>query len=349
MKVLINTPHLEKLGGVANHYKGLQGYWRESVVYNYIGNRNHIPGSLIFVFDILKFIYKCLSFKPDIVVLNPSLGKTAIKRDAVYLAVGKYLNIKVIVFFHGWDKRQENLISKDSRSFIRRFNKADCFLVLASSFKTKMIKWGIDKPIFLTTTKVDNYLIKDFNLKSKKYEQTLLFLARVEANKGIFIALEVFEKAKKKFPAAKFIVAGDGQALTEIKDLVKKRSIPDVNFKGFIKDEELVSVFKASDLYLLPTVHGEGMPTSVLEAMAFGLPVITRPVGGLVDFFENGKMGYLIKSLEASDYSKVALNLLDDNDKLRTIGEYNHNYAKRNFMASQVAESLEEIFKKVIE
>src|SRR5690606_14828385 len=117
MKILINTPDISILGGVANHYKGLKNYWTEDVSYNFIGGRNDIPGSVILIYDFLKFILKCLFFQPDVIILNPSLGETAIKRDALYLRISKFLNIKTIVFFHGWNKDQEKIISENPGNF----------------------------------------------------------------------------------------------------------------------------------------------------------------------------------------------------------------------------------------
>jgi glycosyltransferase involved in cell wall biosynthesis len=102
-----------------------------------------------------------------------------------------------------------------------------------------------------------------------------------------------------------------------------------------------------SDIYILPT-WGEGMPASVLEAMAFGLPVITRPVGGIVDFFETPKMGYLIESKSENDFYEAIFQLLNDKDRLTEISIYNHQYALSHFAASKVAGSLESVLKNII-
>jgi len=344
MKILINTPDISIIGGVANHYKGLKNYWNEEVEYNYVAGRNGIPGEIIIFYDILKFVIKIFHFNPDLIILNPSLGKTAIKRDAIYLRISKFLKIKTIVFFHGWSKYEEKAIDEKPAKFVNNFSKSDGFIVLATEFKEKLKQWGIQKPIELTTTKVDNSLVEDLNLVSKDYGDTLLFLARIEKEKGILIVLETFKELKKKVPSAKLKVAGSGGALQAARDYVKKYGLDDVAFTGFISGEELIEVFKTSDIYFFPTAHGEGMPTSVLEAMAFGLPIITRPVGGIMDFFEEGKMGYLIESLEPYQYNECILTLLKNQKRLESIGQYNHQYAKNNFLASKVAKSLESLF-----
>lgn len=99
MMILINTTPPTNTGGVANHYKGLRKYWNEDVQYNYIGGRYGIHGALIILFDLVKFIYKCKSIEPDVVILNPSLGKTALMRDGFFLKLSKILGYKTVVFF----------------------------------------------------------------------------------------------------------------------------------------------------------------------------------------------------------------------------------------------------------
>lgn len=348
MKILINTTPPTNSGGVANHYKGLKKYWNEEVYYNYIGRRKGVPGYIILWFDLIKFAFKLITLKPDVVLLNPSLGKTAIKRDGLFLRVSNIVGTKTIVYFHGWDQKLAKDISNTPHKFVQLFNRADKILVLASEFKDQFISWGITKPVSLTSTKVDDELVFRSNPLKKEYGQTILFLARVEKVKGVFIALKAFKEIKKIKTESNLIIAGSGSALESAKKYVIDHNLQDVTFTGYIRGEELTQVFKSSDLYLFPTMHGEGMPTSVLEAMAFGLPVISRPVGGMVDFFENGKMGYLIESIEPDEYATETIEILANHKKLQRIGHYNYQYAKEHFYASHVAKQLEGHFKSII-
>ena len=82
--------------------------------------------------------------------------------------------------------------------------------------------------------------------------------------------------------------------------------------------------------------------------MAFGLPVVTRPVGGLVDFFENGKMGEMVDSFEAEDFVPMVGKYLNDKELTKHTSAYNHEYAKKYFLASQVASRMEKIFSNII-
>ncbi|PQP33449.1 glycosyltransferase, partial [Desulfobacteraceae bacterium SEEP-SAG9] len=82
--------------------------------------------------------------------------------------------------------------------------------------------------------------------------------------------------------------------------------------------------------------------------MAFGLPVVTCPVGGIQDFFENGKMGFLVKSSNVEDL-RSSLEKLIVNEALRIrISLYNYGYAKKRFLASIVARRLEKIYDQML-
>lgn len=342
MKILINTPDTSLLGGVANHYKGLQSHWTQDVKYNFVGGRKGIPGPIILVFDYIKFFFRCLFGNYDVVLLNPSLGKTAIKRDALFLKIAKWFKIKTVVFFHGWSADVVDELNKNSSGFSETFNRADKIIVLAKSFKEDLFNWGITKPIYLSTTKVNDDLLKDFRIENKKESSAILFLTRIETYKGIFTTLEAFKIVELKFPSATLTIAGDGTQLEQAKKFVQENNLKNVQFLGNISGEILSKTFSNSAIYILPS-HGEGMPTSVLEAMAFGLPIISRPVGGLVDFFEEDKMGYLIESLDPNEYADKIVQLLENNQKIKEIGNYNHVYAKKHFMASKVALEIQKI------
>lgn len=345
MKILINTPCLRLLGGVANHYLGLKQYWTEYVLYNTIGRRTtkKWSGLIWYPFDLLKFVYRLFAFCPDIVLLNPSLSKNALKRDLIYLRIAKFCGKKIVVFFHGFNLTFAE--SLDKRNVSGQLNKADGIIVLAEEFRQVLQQWGVQIPIKLSTTKVDDQLLDGVTFVPRKNVRQILFLARITKEKGIFIVLKTFAELKKKYAGVRLSVVGDGGALEEAKLFVESNNLKDVIFHGRLDGKKLQQEYMRSDLYLFPTSHAEGMPTSVLEAMAFGLPVVTRPVGGVKDFFENEKMGFLVESLNSEDFAESIDILCSDPQLMLEISDYNYNYARNHFMASQVAKSMESLLR----
>ena len=347
MKILINTPRLIPHGGVANHYIGLRDYWTEHVVYNPIGKKGNKAGSGIYrlPLNIITFIWKVFSFKPDIILLNPSLSKGAMTRDMIFLRTAKLFGRRVAVFIHGFNK--DNISHLNIKSITKDLNKCEAIFVLAQDFAETMRSWGVIVPIYLTTTKVDDKLLNNFNIETKNYgTKNILFLARVEEAKGIYTTLDAVKILQDKDPQIKLRVVGYGNELEEAKRYARQKNIK-VDFLGVLSGVPLIKEFTDANVYILPT-YGEGMPTSVLEAMAFGLPIISRPVGGLCDFFENSKMGQLIESLDPQEYATEMEKILNDPVKAKPMSLYNHEYAKKHFLASSVARNLEETLKRHI-
>lgn len=351
-KVLINVPSfLKDKGGVSNHFLGLSTFFpKKRVRFNYTGGLrkyNKIIVSPIYAYQYIKFIYQLIVFKPDIVNLNPSLHFDAVIRDGLYLLISKIFNKKVIIFWHGWRTDVEEAIaSKHLRLFKYIFNKADVFIILSSEVKVKLTQWGFSQPIYFTTTKVDDYLLKGLNLNNKQYTYNILFLGRLEESKGIFETLRSFQISQKKYPALTLTFAGSGSAEKALKKVIETENIRNVIFIGFIKNKEKIRTLSYADIFILPS-YTEGMPTAVLEAMAFGIPVITRPVGGIPDFFINNKMGFLIKSKNPVDFAAKIDILYSDSNKWREISKHNYNFAKANFLASEIAGKMVKFYSKV--
>jgi glycosyltransferase involved in cell wall biosynthesis len=78
------------------------------------------------------------------------------------------------------------------------------------------------------------------------------------------------------------------------------------------------------------------------------VPVVTRPVGGLADFFEQGRMGFVTDSQDPRVFAGLLERLTHDPDLRRTIARYNHSFAGQHFAASVVARRLAEIYRKTM-
>ena len=358
LKVLINTPELSKNGGVASYYHVVRPYFDISVDYFTVGARTdgeHRTARVMRLFrDYWCFAKRLGLCNYDAVHLNPSFLSKALVRDGLFLLVAKAFRKRVIVFFHGWDMAHERRLRRRwLRLFRWAYFRADAFVVLGEEFRAKLIDMGCDKPIYLETTTVDDAVFERLGARiadpagdDKSFN--LLYLSRVERAKGIYEALDAYAIVKRHHPQAMLRVVGDGEELARARAYAEKRNLQDVVFPGYLHGEQKHDALMGADCYFFPTYYGEGMPTSVLEAMAYGLPVITRPVGGLKDFFEHGKMGFISESKEPQVFADHIEELIRKPELRGKMGEYNRAYAKEQFMASKVAQRIERIYRAVL-
>jgi glycosyltransferase involved in cell wall biosynthesis len=361
MRVLITAPSFEEIGGVANYFNILKNYFSADVAVEYftVGSRAHGQGKWRAVKRLVKDswdFYKALkSNYYDIIHLNPSLGFKAVIRDGILLMIAKASSKKVVVFFHGWDSNCRRVIRRYFSPFFKIvYSRADAFVVLASEFKTSLQSMGFRKPIYLITTAVADEIFHQADndpspQKGKELEGRfdILFLARVERAKGIYEALDAFKILKSKHPFVTLTIAGDGLEVADAKKYSQSHGMKDVNFLGYVIEQAKQNAFANADVYLFPS-HSEGMPISVLEAMAFGLPVVTRPVGGIRDFFEDGRMGFVTESLEPEIFAKLVEKLLMDTSLRIEIADFNRQYAREHFTVSIAVGKIENIYKKIV-
>lgn len=339
----MTVPSFKVLGGVANHYQGLQSHWKEDVTYFTIGRRKHVPAVLTIIPDFVRLFFLLLFHRYDAVLLNTSFKTIPLHRDAVNLFIARLFTKHVSIFIHGWDEQVAQQIAKRPKRFSSIYNRTTFIYVLFSGFREQLLSMGISVPVLLTSTKVSDSLVEGFDISTRDSGNVdaLLFMARADKAKGLNLTLKTYERLKQRHTHLKLYVCGDGDALPEAKEYVAKNNIRDVEFSGFVKGDDRIPYFEKSQIYMLPTTHGEGMATSVLEAMAMGMVVISRPVGGVIDFFKDDEMGYLIESIDVDDYVNHIEALINNPEKVRHICRVNNQYAREHFMASSVAASIE--------
>lgn len=354
MKILIVTPDPDKSGGVANYYKTLSGSFSYDVDYFIMGSRTDKDGIVYdikrLIIDYRGFVKKIKSVKYDLIVINPTLDAKSVLRDGRFIMLAKKHSMsKVIVFWRGFylDFFDKYIMGRFRKVFSRIFFKADAQIVLGSVFKKKLESIGCISPVFCETTIVDDKFIIKKKREITSDRLNILFLARVEKDKGIYEAIQAYEIVKKTNAIARLTVAGNGFELEEAKKYVIKNKIEDVGFLGDIRGKDKIEAFENADVYLFPSYY-EGMPNSVLEAMGMGLPVITRNVGGVPDFFVNGEMGYITDSFSPEVFAQCIKKLFANIELRKEMSDINTHFAKENFLKTIVLKRLENIFATVV-
>ena len=355
MKVLIIHPEFKNPGGVSNYFSILKDKFnietRDFVIGRRITERKFIFSIFRLIRDYINFVKILKNGKYDIVHINPSLNFKGVMREGLFLLLAKYLRTKVIVFFRGWNKRFEKKIERNGLWIFQRvYSRADAFIVLANQFKERLRDWKFKQPIYLETTIVDDNLLYDFDINKATTARTnscnhkILFLARIVRKKGIYETIDAVALLKNRFSNVELVIAGIGEELQNVKDYVKKHNLSNVIFAGYVKGEDKKKLLEDSYIYYFPTYYEEGMPNSAVEASAFGLPVVTRIVGGLADFFKNGENGFISESKNPTVFAGYIERLILDRELYKKISLNNYNLAQERFLASKAARRLEKIY-----
>lgn len=358
-KVLIVGPHLNAQGGVSGYYstmvKQLQENPNYEIDYLPIGahSTNKFKVIIYFFKDILRFQKKNHKHI-DLVLLNPAFEFKNFVREGIMFTLSRWRKKKNVIFFRGWNQSFIDKYKRWRRIFNASFRKADAFIELADHQKKQLEDWGVKTPVHLETTTVDIQLLQGFSIDKKLVDLAenptikLLFLARVEKAKGVYELLTAYKNLLKKYPHIHLTIAGDGSIMDQVKTQISQEfSEGQITLTGFIRGDKKRQVMNDHHIYCLPS-YAEGMPNSVLEAMAFGMPVVTTPVGGLKDFFQDDKMGYLAKVKSVDTLETAIEKLLNNRKKMTETAQYNHEYSTSRFTSDKVAQRLLQIIDQTI-
>jgi glycosyltransferase involved in cell wall biosynthesis len=157
------------------------------------------------------------------------------------------------------------------------------------------------------------------------------------------VAYELIKKYKCK---VRFVLAGDGPLAHTLEQMIKERGLNDCfALPGFLED--LDNFYQSLSIYLNTSLH-EGIPMSILEAMAYGLPVIAPKVGGIPEMIDDGISGFLIDSRNPLDFAEKCLKLIHDKNLRLKMGADARKKIEDKFSFQNMAKSYYKMYKELI-
>ncbi len=359
VEIIILGPAINAVGGVANYYSNLNLHSDKKIHYfevNSANNQGVFKTFFRLLFNYILFLKLVSKKSVKIVHVNPSLDYKSFWRDSLFIFLGLLFSKKILVFFRGWEDSFEHKILKKeilNLIFKKSYLKADTFIVLGEIFKIKLLKMGVrpNMKFYIETTVADSRFLNDFDIVKKinsfDEEVKILFISRIEKEKGIYIALDAFNKFITNNPSLniKLTVAGSGKELQSAKNYCANNRIERVEFLGHVKGDLKGTLLKESHIMLFPTYYGEGLPNSILEGMLYGMPIISRFNAGIPDVVKSNMNGFLTESLNSDEFEKYLEMIILDKEKYKIMANYNHIYALERFTSDRVRDRLLAIYK----
>ena len=177
---------------------------------------------------------------------------------------------------------------------------------------------------------------------------------RLIEKKGLRVSLRAFAKFAERHPASTFTIAGEGPLRNELGHLAAELGIADkVFFPGFISQTQLRELFYQSHIFVHPSEVGgdgnqEGVPNSMLEAMASGLPVFATEHGGIPEAIENGRSGILVKEREEEALAVALLERTANPEGLAAIARNGAEVVGKHFEQTGQTRQLEDYYLEAI-
>jgi glycosyltransferase involved in cell wall biosynthesis len=214
----------------------------------------------------------------------------------------------------------------------------DRVLILAPQEKIYLNKFGIGKAEVLP----NGVNRKFFSTKTIKKEATkILFLGRLSPTKGPDLFVKAAIKLSEKYSNTEFLLAGPDEGLRKELERAAKGQM-NIKILGEVSEKQKLNLLKNSDTFVLPS-RREGLPLTLLEAMASSCPIIAAPVDGVKSVFRDNINGLFFKPGDSNDLARVMEHMIDSEAKRKKFSKNNFMRAK-DFLWETIADKLERIY-----
>jgi colanic acid/amylovoran biosynthesis glycosyltransferase len=262
-----------------------------------------------------------------------------------------------IVSFHGADVTVDMNKPAYREATRQMLSSVKLVLVRSESLRRAVIRLGCDEgkiEIQRTGIPLDQFPFREGRFPQDG-EWRLVQAGRLIEKKGQPVTLRAFAVFLRQYPNAKLTIAGEGPLLAELQDLSRELNIDGrVSFTGFVSQEQLREIYYTSHIFLHPSQTGhdgnqEGIPNSMLEAMASGLPVFATQHGGIPEAIDHSVSGMLVPERDHQNLAAALLDAVQDPGFLSRIARNGAEIVRKNFDLRAQAQRLEEIYLRMIQ
>lgn len=342
VKILVVAPSPKTRGGITSVIKAHQSTyiwskWSCKWISTYIDRGVFYKVVYFFIGIINYVIHLPLS---DIVHIHFS-ESTSAKRKNIFLLLATLYHKKTILHFHAFSP-ETTLFGKSQLLYEKMFQRCDVSIALSNIWKNEMIKLGVEpKKINVIYNPCPNVL---FNRNIQKNKQNnIIFAGTLNERKGFKDLINAFSNIAEKYSDWNIVFAGNGE-IHEGEILSEKLNIKNqVRFLGWISNENKDIEFSQASIFCLPS-YAEGFPMAVLDAWAYGLPVITTPVGGLPDVLQHRENALIFNP---GDINKLTenLELLITDIKLREkLSAKSFEFSQTIFNLNNIAQQIDNLY-----
>lgn len=310
-RVLIVGVDLSSNGGIASvvksHYHACKrgGYPLDLDLLktNHYQDKGIFYEFLILVKSYFQFLGYLVADRHELIHIHTSANRSFF-RKSIFLITAKIFGKKVILHLHS-SKFYEFFLTEQPilRRYIKWiFSMSDNLVVLCTDWENKI------RSAYPTVEvrKIENPVSFEMLPKKKQVLNTktlkLLFVGFFIKSKGIEDLLELAKRLKENSIDVCISLAGKGELESYIKAEIDEFELDThINLLGWVSGKTKHNAYLNADVFILPS-YKEGMPMSILEAMAYGIPSISTRIAGIPDIIIEGKNGFLLEPGDINGY-----------------------------------------------
>ncbi|MEN6591749.1 MAG: glycosyltransferase family 4 protein [Methanobacterium sp.] len=189
---------------------------------------------------------------------------------------------------------------------------------------------------------------------SNEDKSTIFFLSVLDEfhkYKGLEYLLEALKIVKNKIPDVKLIVGGKGVLLDYYQEMAVSLGLKDnVEFAGFIPDEEIADYYSQASVFVLPSISSlqEGFGIVALEALACQTPVVTTDIVGVAQDLKQVQGGIVTPPQDTQKLADAITQILSDVEMQREMGQRGRKLVEEKYTWKGVASNMEKVYKEIL-
>jgi len=198
----------------------------------------------------------------------------------------------------------------------RYVNKADKIIAVSNAAADFIKHFADERKVLVIPNAVDDTFFNDgFDKKilNKNRSPTILYVGRLSHRKGLHVLVPAMKHVVKKVPNARLLIVGEGYTKGFVRVLVKALGLEkNVKLLGLAHPQQLLLLYKMSNVFVLPSIYGESFGIVLLEAMASRVPVVATDVGGISEVITDNYTGLLLKPGNSKELANAILKVLNN-------------------------------------
>jgi glycosyltransferase involved in cell wall biosynthesis len=357
MNKIIKKDTAKKVLMIGVYYKHNAAGGMASVIQyyeKYFENLRYIPSwrdkhaILKIIYTIKAFlitsIYLIFDHRIRVVHIHSAADKSFI-RKSIFVKLSRLFGKKTILHIHGSRFKDFYEESDNKANIVKTLQAANRLVVLSHSWKEWFINIGIKEHNII----VLNNIVDHPNIKHCEYEPILklLFLGEIGKRKGVFDVIDVLGENREYYKDKIILKIGGNK---EVEKLLKKLEFYKINdfveYEGWVSGDKKSELLNWADIFILPSFN-EGLPIAILEAMSYGKPIISSPVGGIAEIVKKDQNGILVEPGNREEINEAINFFLKNNNFIKEYG-FKSKEIVEPFFPGPVLESLLSIYEQLL-
>lgn len=278
-------------------------------------------------------------------VLHAHFGHNAY--DALPLT--RALDLPLLVTFHGSDIAKTGSRG-EARKRRRVFEEAQRIIAVSGFIERMLLEAGAPRSkVVLHHIGVDTDRFEPGPFEARS--RAILFVGRLVPKKGLPHLLRAAHLVQRQLPDVELIVAGDGLERADAEQLAGELGVR-CRFLGVQTPDQVAALMRRHALLCVPSVRtgsgdAEGLPMTVIEAQASGMPVVAFPSGGTAEGIVHGRTGFVAPDRDEEALADHLLELLCDDERRREFAERARRHVLEHFDLRRQTARLEALYDDV--